>query len=246
VPVEGLEAAYLSYAPNDGIVLAPGELCLLKPGEEVQTGSNSLAFVDDVGRSVLDESGNQIVFFQSIGDLSRFVPGHGWWQAGTPVFGLLPSNRRPLRTMDVTYPYDERVVEIRVDDPEPRLRIPGYSLERGAHVQRPGVVPRRQRLLRHGPRAGVGERRAPPLEPRGLLPARQHGGRGHVHRRQDERVRYANVLGVSPVAFDALRQGAGDMTIRFTNRASALLVSPLPTGGHDAVVEAGKGDLFPT
>jgi hypothetical protein len=87
--------------------------------------------VDDVGRSVLDESGNQIVFYQSIGDLSRFVPGHGWWQAGTPVFGLLPSNRRPLRTMDVTYPYNERVVEIRVDDPEPRLRIPGYSLERG-------------------------------------------------------------------------------------------------------------------
>jgi hypothetical protein len=90
VPVEGLEAAYLSYAPNDGILLAPGELCLLKPGEEVQTGSNSLAFVDDVGRSVLDALGNQIVFFQSIGDLSRFVPGHGWWQAGTPVFGLLP------------------------------------------------------------------------------------------------------------------------------------------------------------
>jgi hypothetical protein len=35
------------------------------------------------------------------------------------------------------------------------------------------------------------------------------------------------------------------MTIRFTNRASALLVSPLPSGGTDAVVEAGKGDLFP-
>jgi hypothetical protein len=35
------------------------------------------------------------------------------------------------------------------------------------------------------------------------------------------------------------------MTVRFTNRASALLVSPLPTGGHDAVVEAGKGDLYP-
>jgi len=132
VPLEGLEAAYLSYAPNDGVILAPSELCLLKPGEEVQVGSNALAWVDDLADQMVDDQGNQIVFYQAIGDLARVVPGHGWWQAGTPVFGLLPSNGRPSRPMDVNYRYNERVVEIRVDDPEPRFQLPGYSLQRGA------------------------------------------------------------------------------------------------------------------
>jgi hypothetical protein len=131
VPLEAFEAAYLAYAPNDGIVLAPAELCLLKPGDEIEVGTNSLAFVDDVGNGIVDESGTQIVFYQATGDVSRFVPGVGWWQAGKPVFGLLPSNRRPRRPMDTDYRYDERVVEVRVDDPEPRFRLPGYVLVRG-------------------------------------------------------------------------------------------------------------------
>lgn len=132
VPVEGLEAAYLSYAPNDGVILAPSELCLLKPGTEAQIGLNALAWVDDLSDPMIDDRGDRIVFYQAVGDLSRAVPGHGWWQAGAPVFGLLPSDGRPRRPMDVNYRYDERVVEIRVDDPEPRFQLPGYSLERGA------------------------------------------------------------------------------------------------------------------
>jgi hypothetical protein len=116
VPVEDLEAAYLSYAPNDAIVLAPSELCLLRPGEEAQ----------------VDDQGNQIVFYQAVGDRSRVVPGHGWWQVGRPVFGLLPSNGRPSRPWDTAYRYEERVVEVRVDDPEPRFQLPGYALRRGA------------------------------------------------------------------------------------------------------------------
>jgi hypothetical protein len=131
VPLEDFEAAYLAYAPNDGIVLAPSELCLLRPGDEIEVGTNSLAWVDDVSNGVVDENGNQIVFYQAAGDISRFVPGIGWWQAGKPVFGLLPSNRRPWRPMDTDYRYDERVVEVRVDDPEPRFRLPGYTLARG-------------------------------------------------------------------------------------------------------------------
>jgi hypothetical protein len=132
VPVEDLEAAYLSYAPNDAIVLAPSELCLLRPGEEAQTGSNSLAWVDDLADAMVDDQGNQIVFYQAVGDRSRVVPGHGWWQVGRPVFGLLPSNGRPSRPWDTTYRYEERVVEVRVDDPEPRFQLPGYALRRGA------------------------------------------------------------------------------------------------------------------
>jgi hypothetical protein len=115
VPQELNETAYMAYAPNDPVILAPEELCILRP----------------FGEQLVDASGNLIVFFQSTLDTNRNVPGRNWWEAGVPSFGLLPAHRRPDRTQDTAYRYNERVVSIRIDDPEPTSQLPGYTLRRG-------------------------------------------------------------------------------------------------------------------
>lgn len=135
---EAEQPGYWVYDTNDAILADSATLILLRPGRESGPDNDErYNLVTDLGDRIVTHAGDSIVVVQSDQDPSRQVLGRDYFSAGRPWFGRLADNDRPLDPNDRAYLYVERVMVVRVDDPEPRLLLPSIRVGQGA-----------QRLLR--------------------------------------------------------------------------------------------------